>query len=49
MDMYKSFQWDDSSDALTIDKVSKKFEERYLPARNETYNSYVFLQKRATG
>ena len=34
LDMYKTFQWEDVSDALKIDKVLEKFEERCVPAQN---------------
>ena len=44
MDMYETFQWGNSSDALTIDKVLVKFEERCVPVRNETYERYVFVK-----
>ena len=45
MDMYETFQWNVESDALKIDKVLKKFEERCVPARNETYERYVFFKR----
>ena len=45
MDMYETFQWENSSDALKIDKVLEKFEERCVPARNETYERYVFFKR----
>ena len=45
MDMYETFQWGNSSDALKIDKVLEKFEERCVPARNETYERYVFFKR----
>ena len=44
MDMYETFQWGNSSDALKIDKVLEKFEERCVPAHNETYERYVFFK-----
>ena len=45
MDMYDTFQWANASDALKIDKVLEKFEERCVPARNETYERYVFFKR----
>ena len=45
MDMYQTFQWGNSSDALKIDKVLEKFEERCVPLRNETYERYVFFKR----
>ena len=45
MDMYETFQWGNSSDALKIDKVLEKFEERCVPACNETYERYVFFKR----
>ena len=45
MDMYETFQWDNPSHALKIDKVLEKFEERCVPARNETYERYVFFKR----
>ena len=45
MDMYETFQWNVESDALKIDKVLEKFEERCVPARNETYEQYVFFKR----
>ena len=43
--MYETFQWDNPSHALKIDKVLEKFEERCVPARNETYERYVFFKR----
>ena len=43
--MYKTFQWEDASHALKSDKVLKKFEERCVPARNETYERFVFFKR----
>ena len=37
MDMYETFQWNVDLDALKIDKVLEKFQERCAPAGNETY------------
>ena len=34
LDMYETFQWEDASHALKIDKVLEKFEERCVPVRN---------------
>ena len=45
MDMYDTFQWANASDALKIDKVLEKFEERSFPARNETYERDVFFKR----
>ncbi|KAL9963770.1 hypothetical protein ACROYT_G027310 [Oculina patagonica] len=45
MDMYDTFQWANASNALKIDKILKKFEERCVPARNETYERYVFFKR----
>ena len=45
MDMYDTSQWANASDALKIDKVLEKFEERCVPARNETYERYVFFKR----
>ena len=45
MDMYETFQWQNSSDALKIDKVLEKFEERCVPVRNETYERYIFFKR----
>ena len=45
MDMYETFQWKNSSDALKIDKVLEKFQERCVPACNETYQRYVFFKR----
>ena len=46
MDMYETFQWGNSSDALKIaTKVLEKFEERCVPERNETYERYVFFKR----
>ncbi|KAL9976782.1 hypothetical protein ACROYT_G014113 [Oculina patagonica] len=45
MDMYDTFQWANLSDARKIDKVLEKFEERCVPARNETYERYVFFKR----
>ena len=44
MHMYETVQWGNSSDALKIDKVLEKFEERCVPVRNETYERYVFFK-----
>ena len=46
MGVYETFKWVNSSDALKIDKVLEKFEERCVPARNETYERYVFQMNR---
>ena len=43
--MYETFQWDNPSHALKIDKVLEKFEERCVLARNETYERYVFFKR----
>ena len=45
MDMYDTLKWDKSSDALKIDQVLQKFEEGCVPARNETYETYVFFKR----
>ena len=45
MDMYETFQWQNSSDALKIDKVLEKFEKRCVPVRNETYEGYIFFKR----
>lgn len=45
MDMYETFQWGNSSDALKIDKVLEKFEELCVPARNESYERHVFFKR----
>ena len=45
LDMYETFQWEDASHALKIDKVLEKFEERCVPARNETYERFVFFKR----
>ena len=45
LDMYETFQWEDTSHALKIDKVLEKFEERCVPARNETYERFVFFKR----
>ena len=45
MDTYETFQWERSSDALKIDKVLEKFEERCVPVRNETYERYIFFKR----
>ena len=45
MDMYDTFQCANASDALKIDKVLEKFEERCVPARNETNERYVFFKR----
>ena len=44
-DMYETFQWQNSSDALKIDKVLEKFEERCVSVRNETYERYIFFTR----
>ena len=44
-DMYDTFKWDNSSDALKIDKLLEKFEERCVPARNKIYERYVFFKR----
>ena len=43
--MYENFKWGNSSDALKIDTVLKKFEERCVPVHNETYERYVFFKR----
>ena len=45
MDMYDTFQRANASDALKIDKVLEKFEERCVPVRNETYERFVFFKR----
>ena len=45
MNMYDTFKWDNSSDALKIDQVLQKFEEHCVPARNETYERSVFFKR----
>ena len=45
MDMYETFQWENSSYALKVDKVLEKFEERCVPVRNETYERYIFFKR----
>lgn len=45
IDMYETFQWSTESDAMKIDKVLEKFTERCVPARNETYERYVFFKR----
>ena len=45
MDMYDTFRWDNSSDALKIDQVLQTFQERCVPARNETCERYVFCKR----
>ena len=44
MDMYETFQWENSSNALRIGKVLEKFEKHYVPVRNEAYERYVFFK-----
>ena len=45
VDMYETFHWDAEGDDFKIDKVLEKFEERCVPARNETYEKYVFYKR----
>ena len=43
--MYDNFKGDNSSDALKIDQVLQNFEQRCVPARNETYERSVFFKR----
>ena len=45
VDMYETFHWDAEGDDFKIDKVLEKFEERCVPARNETYERYIFFKR----
>lgn len=45
VDMYETFHWDQEGDAMKIANVLEKFEERCVPARNETYERYVFFKR----
>jgi len=45
VDMYDSFDWDSPDDADNIDIVLQKFDERLMPERNETYDSYIFFHR----
>ena len=36
---------ENSSDALKIDKVWERFEERCVPVLNETYKRFVFFKR----
>lgn len=44
MDIYETFQWENSSDALKLGKVLEKFEEHSVPVCNETYERYAFFK-----
>ncbi|PFX16000.1 hypothetical protein AWC38_SpisGene19760 [Stylophora pistillata] len=45
LDMYETIQWEDASHALKIDKFLENFEESCVPARNETYERFVFFKR----
>lgn len=44
MDIYETFQWENSSDALKLGKVLEKFEEHSVPVCNETCERYAFFK-----
>ena len=44
MDIYETFQWENSSDALKLGKVLEKLEEHSVPVCNETCERYAFLK-----
>ena len=44
LDLYHTFLWDTKGDYFKITKVLENFEERCVPARNETLERYNFLK-----
>ena len=45
VDMFDSFKFDSEAHADDIDIVLQKFDERLMPERNETYDSYMFFHR----
>ena len=48
MDIHNTFNGGNSSDALKIDQLLQKFEERCSPARNETYERCSFKREQSS-